>query len=141
MEIEAKEQKEYEIAFLVKTEAVLSEILRLVKQAGGEVNAEGPIKKIALSYPIKKEHAAYFGYLNFRLGQEKINKLEEDLRLHASVLRYLIVVKPFVKAVPSTPAVMEKPKREASARIVAPPKESLPLSNEELERKIDEILS
>lgn len=140
METDVKEQKEkeYEIAFLVKTETVLSDILRFIKQAGGEVNAEGPIKKIALSYPVKKEQAAYFGYLNFRIGQEKIGKLEEDLRLHANVLRHLIIVKPFVKA---APPAMERPKREAAPKAVVSPKESLPLSNEELERKIDEILS
>lgn len=139
--METPDLKNYEIAFLIKNESGVPDLLKLMKQYGAEISFEGQLRKIALAYKIKNETQAYFGYFHFTMSPEKIKTFDKDLKSNPMVVRSLIITPPFVKA--SEPAARTKKETvEYKEYKAAPlsPKSALPLSNEELEKKIDEIL-
>lgn len=127
------ELKDYEISFLLGQEKDVEDVLGLLKREGAEIIFEGTLKKIPLAYKIKKQSEAYFGHLHFRMSKDKIKSLENDLLTASGVLRSLIVTPPFVRS---------KPEPKARTRIVPAPRApvGVPLSNEALEQKIEEIL-
>lgn len=129
--------KEYEIAFLLRTEDAISAVLGALKQHGAEIGFEGALRKITLAYPIKKMNEAVFGYCHFKLAPDKMDSLNQMLRVNAEVVRFFIVTPPFLKqaATPSRPRSDARP-REMQNVNASP----LPLSNEDLEKKIGEIL-
>lgn len=133
-------KKDYEISFLCREEKGPEEVLRLVKRSGGEVATEGPVERIALAYKIEKESSAYFGFFHFSFSPSDMKALEHDLTTSPAVLRYLIITPPFVKAKSKGTG---KPRPQAPTSDFAPEKKqvpTLPLSNEALEKKIEEIL-
>lgn len=137
-------KKAYEIAFLSPLEAGHEEVVKLLVREGGEIVKEGPIEKIALAYPIEKHVSAYFGYLHFMMEPLNAKNLEHDLTTNNSILRYLIITPPFE---PQKPRSMGRPRgAKVQSQESAPtaekksPASSLPLSNEALEKKIEEIL-
>jgi ribosomal protein S6 len=130
------ETKEYEIAFLVRDEKEAEEVLGIIARFGAEAVFHGPVEKISLAYPIKKETSAYFGYFHFALDPQKIASLAYELRMNPAIIRFLIVSPPFVKI---KAKIIQKTKR-APQPAVERKIEPLPLSNEALEKKIEEIL-
>jgi ribosomal protein S6 len=143
METADKDQKEYELAVLVRKEEDLPAISALVKEHSGELVADFRAKRVALAYPIKKEKEAIFAYANFRSLPETAKTLEHDLNVRQDVLRSLITIPPKVKE--KSEAVREMPVKKASAPrpsagIAESKQTSGPLSNEALEKKIEEIL-
>lgn len=118
----------------------MPEVVKLLKQYEAEIVHEGMVKKINLSYPVKKELQAYFGYCYFRLQPERLQDIHSALRTNPVILRSLLMVRTIREVVSHIP---REPKRETvQARPAAPQvKTTLPISNEELEKKIDEILS
>jgi len=136
----AVDLREYEFAFLLKEEGDISALLNILHKSGAEIISQGTLKKITLAYPINKLDQANFGYLYMRLLPSSLKDLEKVLENTPAVLRSLILSKPFVEQPsPEAQAANRASKREATPR-EAQPTSSLPLSNEDLERKIDEIL-
>lgn len=142
-------KKEYEIAFLLKEETDLKAFLDTIKQYQGEVFFEGPVKKIALAYEIEKQTSAHFGYVRFTAPAAQIPELNHTLTLRGPALRFLIVnYVPFqVPNSSQVPPVAQVAVGEVADTSTAPQSESaaptnhnLPLSNEDLEKKIEEIL-
>jgi ribosomal protein S6 len=130
-------QREYEIAFLVRDEGEVGGISRLLAQHDAHVAFAGPVKKIALAYPVAKETHACFGYFHARMTPGQVPTLERDLEMNKNVLRVLIMKSPFVRertVSVSRPRGVSAPQRPLEVRT------SLPLSNEALEKKIEEIL-
>jgi len=130
--------KEYEIAFLLKAEESISEVVSALKQHEGEIGAEGTLRKVVLAYPIRKMNEAFFGYCHFRLLPERVSSLDHMLQVNPAVLRFLIITPPFAKA----SSILSRPRQESYVRQTPSPApaEPLPLSNEDLEKKIGEIL-
>ncbi len=140
MEQGTEEKKDYEISFLLKSEERVDEILKALKHIGGEITLEGPIEKIVLAYKIKKETSASFGHFHFRALPADIKTLTQELKNNPEVLRTLVVTPPFVKSKRTTMRPLPKaaaPAPEYKAPIAVAP---APLSNEALEKKIEEIL-
>lgn len=131
-------KKSYEISFLVRDESAVTEVLRILKEHGAEISLEGSIKNIALAYPIEKIHHAHFGYFHCVLFPDKVMLVDKDLRTNKAVLRFLIVTPPLMSRVKET--IPQAAQEREVVKQAAPSKTSLPLSNEELEKKIDEIL-
>ena len=132
-----QEKKSYEIGFLIKEEKDVHSILDLLKRHGAEVNFEGPLKKLLLSYKIKNATEADFGDFRFTMDAGGVRDLNNDLKQNVAVLRFLII----------HPAVKTTGTRTVSQRSevlprpsISQPESSLPLSNEALEKKIEEIL-
>ncbi|MBI3589004.1 MAG: 30S ribosomal protein S6 [Candidatus Liptonbacteria bacterium] len=132
--------KNYEIAFLGRDESIVATLTKLLKQHEFEVVGEGTLKKITLAYKIKKEEYGHFGYLHFAGNPENLSALSHNLKTNPSLIRFLIVTPPFVKTKsPITNGF--KPRIKApSPKIDLEERPSLPISNEALEKKIEEIL-
>ena len=141
---EEKITKEYELAFLGQEENAAQKVAELVTRLGGEIILQGPVERIALEYKIKKAASAYFGYFHLRMIPVQIEELKKELNVFSPLLRFLIVTPPFEKMKPRS----ARPTRPSSAPVggqsqpEAPERkpETLPLSNEALEKKIEEIL-
>lgn len=135
-----KEKKDYEVSFLAREEKGGGEVLHLLTQSGAEVFLEGPLEHITLAYKIQKEPSAYFGYFHFRISPEGIKPLRESLGMKPFILRFLIVSPPLEKPKSRwTPKERTKAPTETLGEKKKQP-ETLPLSNEALERRIEEIL-
>lgn len=99
-----KEYKEYELSFLTDSEEDVREAVKILNTRGAMVVFEGPVKKLELSYPIRKRRLAYFGSLHFRCAASDIESIDSDFRLNNKILRHLIVTPPIApKAAGSTP--------------------------------------
>jgi ribosomal protein S6 len=149
MNSEDREKKEYEIAVLLKNEADLANVLTLIKQHNGEMSSEMKTRNVALAYEIKKHKEAVFAYANFRGYPEDAKELENDLNLRTDVVRFLIIASPPAaeKIVPNAGVMHRRgrPIRSGAAPtgetpFMPKPQAPRPLSNEALEKKIEEIL-
>lgn len=138
---EEKDKKEYELAFLVKGEEDMPAVLALVAQHNGEITLEPRAKKIALAYEIKGHTEAVFVSCGVRAYGEDMKSLENDLNTRQDVIRSLVIAQaPMAERPISTfPARRGRP-RTASAEESPKPTAPRPLSNEALEKKIEEIL-
>ena len=129
-------KKEYELAFLVNEETDAPGIVEALKAAGAELRLEGPVRKVALAYKIKKQDSAYFGFVHFAMESAAAKSLEGVLALRPEILRYMIVTPPSVQAKPFQQSTGPRP----PAAKPYEPKTAPALSNEALEKKIEEIL-
>jgi len=146
MENDEKNLKDYEIGFLAKDEKGTEVVLSTLKQRGAEILLEGPVERITLAYPIEHETSAFFGYMHFRVAPAALADIRGDLAHQPSVLRSLIITPPFMKQKPrwdggkSRPIAAKLPTTTTASQSAPEPKASLPLSNEALEKQIEEIL-
>ncbi len=140
-----KESKKYEIGFLVSVEEDRGELARILKDRGFSIVDDGEVSRIKLAYPIKKENFAFFGYLYFSGDPESVKELNKELKTSPKILRHLIISWPvmirkieskidsekaYTREVSATPAISA---RKTTSKIEI-------LSNEELEKKLEEIL-
>jgi len=126
--------REYEVSFIVKDDEGIRVLRDLLARHGAEIILEGPQKTITLAYPIKKELEADFSYFRFLIEPQKIMELENEIKLQPKVLRFLLIKPGALKGTKfekTAQGIPERPMPQAS---------SLPLSNEALEKKIEEIL-
>lgn len=153
---EDKDKKEYELALLLKNEDNLAGVLALVAQHNGEGASEPRAKRLQLAYEIKKLNEAVFVYFTFKMFGDDMNALEHDLNSRAEVLRSMVIASPAPAERPSASAMPPYERRSSSRsssgssapRSAAPassasetkPAPSRPLSNEALEKTIEEIL-
>lgn len=147
---EDKDKKEYELALLLKSEDNLAGVLALVGQHNAEGISEPRAKRLQLAYEIKHHTEAVFVYFTFRMFGDDMKNLEHDLNIHADVLRFMVIASPAPaertaasamppreERRPRTPSYSGAPSATAEAPKPAAPR---PLSNEALEKKIEEIL-
>jgi ribosomal protein S6 len=128
--------KPYEISFLLRNEDDAAILVKKLSDLGAEISNEGPIERVNLAYPIKKETSDYFGYVNFNAKPEIIKGINDSLRLEPKVIRFLIITPPIAKMVPRRTDFHNQTEQTVD---LAKPKVE-PLSNAELEEKLEEIL-
>jgi|YelNatPaOPRAMG01_1025707.scaffolds.fasta_scaffold10351_1 ribosomal protein S6 len=136
------ENKTYEISFLVKTEEEISGVVDFLKNHKAEIISEPVAKNITLAYEIKKNKEAVFVYLKFKATGEDVKLIEKDLNLANLVIRFLIIILPkevYVKP-RSENQVEEKKAKPAPVQHIQIKQSNASLSNEALEKKIEEIL-
>ena len=133
-------KKDYEISFLLKKEEDAEGIAEHLRRYEFEVSFQNPIKKITLAYKIKKEDQAYFGFIYFKGGPENIKPFEGELKNDPMILRYMIVTPPVLKSKSESPVTRPKRTFEKVVKSETEVKPSTSLSNEDLEKKIEEIL-
>ena len=137
---ETKDKRTYELALLVKSDDDAARTADLIKQYNGEAVAEPRARKIALAYKIKGNLEAVFVSTLFRALPEDAKQLEHDLGMRQEVIRSMVLAAPAQsEAQPSAAPAFPGAKRGrfSSEPRPAPPR---PLSNEALEKKIEEIL-
>ncbi|HUY69727.1 MAG TPA: 30S ribosomal protein S6 [Candidatus Tyrphobacter sp.] len=141
--MEETDKKGYEISFLLRREEDVEAILKPLAEGLGEVLSEGQLTMIKLAYPVQKETSAYFGWIHFSMAPENVKKMSGTLKLDARVLRYLIITPPISRAErrprirpsESTPAAVTEPVSESR-----PKEKETEISNEALEKRLEEIL-
>lgn len=137
------ENKIYEISFLVKTEEEISGVVDFIKNHKAEILSEPVAKNIVLAYEIKKNKEAIFVYFKFTATGENVKLIENDLNLSNLVIRFLIVVLP--KEVHTEPRkerqIEDKKSKVAPVQRIQIKQSNASLSNEALEKKIEEILN
>lgn len=143
-----QEAKNYEIAYLLSPSVPEEEVLTragkisaLIEEQKGVTRHLQQPRKHRLSYAIKKERNAYFGWTTFRLMPEHIAGLEKKLKSESSLLRYLIVEEETRLKAPVFRTPVAKPgmpKTTAIPREAEAAKEKLDL--EALDKKLEEIL-
>ena len=140
--VKDSEKRDYELSFVLKNKEGESSIESLLKQYSAEVFYKAPATETRLAYAIKKQTQAYFGYLQFRVVPDAVDKIMESLKLNPAVLRSLVVVPPVlkeskIKQARKDEVVVSRRKLSEPTMPVAP---SGVLSNEALEEKLEEIL-
>ena len=143
MENNEKDKKKYEISFLLKSEDEIPGVVSFLGQHNAEIVIEPRAKKLALAYKIKDNEEAFFVYCTVLAAGSDVKALEKDFTMRPEVIRSLIVALPTTlrRATGSenTGEKKDRPMRSAPStqtNIVS----SHSLSNEALEKKIEEIL-
>lgn len=157
----------YEIGFnlipTIGTDDVATEVLAIkekITSLGGEIIADEHPNLIKLAYEMTKEidnknvrfNSAYFGWIKFWLSPEDAAEIKKMADASKSMLRYIIIktveestlysakiFKNTKKVIPGVPEIPFEVAEEASE-----PEEStedLPMIEEEVDKKLDEILT
>lgn len=135
-----EQKKFYEIGFVFGVEEGKTQVEKTIKDLQGEIIREGENLKLRLSYPINKQTNGFFSYVRFMLDPKDIDVLKKTLKLNSSILRFL-VIKPTEGEGRTQPEREIKRERVVLASVELPSRKSTDtLSNEELEKKIEEIL-
>lgn len=129
--------KDYEVSFLVKQEDGAVRVKKILTDLGAVITQESEVKNIPLAYPIKKETAAFFGFARFTAEPSIIESASKELELDEACLRSLIIAGPFPEP---TERVERENRPEQPAKPVEKKKETEMVTNEELEKKLEEIL-
>lgn len=136
-----KDVKKYEIGFLVREEADIEAIKKVLHSNKAEIKSEGRPRKIKLAYPIKKEVSAWFGYIWFEADPILIKAISDKLRLTNEVLRTIIINLPLKNEQPvDLEKKSEKPQIKSREKVEKPITSSDMVDNELLEKKLEEIL-
>src|SRR3989344_445762 len=137
------EPRTYEIGFLASDEGGAQAVLEALKRRGAEILLEGPVEKITLAYAVKHQTSAYFGYMHFRVAPDAVRVISDDAKGHTTILRSLVVTPPLMKPKPrwdGSKLRQRAPIGAAPQQAPEAPKGPMPLSNEALEKQIEEIL-
>ena len=141
-ELDFAEDRYYELGFLVKSEN--TESVKKVLQANkAAVYEEGGLTKILLSYPIKKEKMGFFAYCRFTALPEAAAAINESLKFEPEVLRAILIKLPANTLTKTAKAASAEGKKVLRRREAEPRKEGgeTGLTNEDLEKKIEEIIA
>ena len=136
----------YELTYLVRAEEESALLRRLFEVHGISLEREEQLSKIQLAYPIKGELYAFMGGTRFSASPSALQTLQAALRLEKGVLRYLLL-HPAPSAPNSAPGRGRPFGGGTSGRASFDANragksggEPTMLSNEALEKKIEEIL-
>jgi len=138
-----KDKVIYELAFHLNPDLEETQVQQLaqtiesyITSAGGIISFKKDPEKIRLSYPIKHQKAAYFGYSHFTLeSKDKLTEIDEQMRLNNYISRYLLVKvqtdsgKVKFRFKPQKPRVTEKPSDQKA-----------PESSKEIEKQLEGVL-
>lgn len=136
-----EDKKQYEISFLLRQEQNIEILMAALKRVGAEIINEGRISEIKLAYPIKKVKSALFGYLIFEAPLSCLKNLRSALNLDKNVLRFLIVAPPLAKF--TNQPFRKESEVDTKEKIINREQPGLnnQVSNEELNKKLEEMLA
>jgi len=130
----------YELSFLLANDLsdsliaeTVSNLKDLINSAGGLVIEDSWPKKIKLAYPIKKNNFAYFGYLLFDYPKKEIGKFSQEVKKNSNILRYLLISRNKKYWQRDKESKENWLKRRGK-------KEAAEINEEELEKKLEEVL-
>ena len=114
-----------------------------VRHSGSVVHTE-VLRKISLAYPIKKETVGFFGVSYVMLEPSAIHEIEQEAKLDQEVLRMLVVAEPIrmrqQEAVTRDQEEGYVPSRSTGGTSTPATQSQKAVTNEELEKKLEEIL-
>jgi len=152
-----KNSRIYEVGYLLvptlseeNVPTTYSNLKDLIVSLGGEVISDEMPKMISLAYPMlkvvqnarNKFDAAYFGWVKFEMGPEKVLELKKKLDIDPNLIRFLIL-----KTIrENTIAAKRFVHRDSRRKILTPKKEgengtSAPIDKEEIDKEIDAMVA
>ena len=154
--------EKYELLYILPakyTEAeakvMADKISGIVTANGGTVSETHDLGKRRLAYPIKHARNGQYILTFFEAEPKSIAKLNDTFRLSTDLLRHLIVERnPLITKIPSLVEepegairpvhrehVHERPQAAPIQRPIAAPAKETPITMEEIDKKLDEILT
>jgi ribosomal protein S6 len=157
-------QSVYEISYLIPTsvaeENVPSEsdsLKKIITDAGAAVIAEEAPHRESLAYSMRRKTVsgsynkydeAYFGWVKFTLGSDKIEAVKKIFDTHPSVLRFLLITTTAentylgkrASSIAASFGVKSEPTEVKVEEKVEEKKDVAPLSIEEVDKSIDEMV-
>jgi len=128
----------YHLAYFINPksnqEKIESEILKLIKQSGGEVVEHESAKLKSLAYPIQHFREGFFGFINFKIKKLQITEINKKLSLNQELLRYSIFKQEFAKK----PLSLEKSPKDKKSVVLH--KKQPKLKIDELDKELDQML-
>lgn len=144
MDKEDEEQKKYEIGFLTRAEQDREELVKILNNHKFLIINDGEFSRIKLAYQIMRENFAYFGYLYFSGNPENIKELKNELKTSPKILRHMIILRPVMIMENKENEIVSEEKTyipvASAVQTFRPSPKTEVLSNEELEKKLEEIL-
>ncbi|MES2216627.1 MAG: 30S ribosomal protein S6 [Patescibacteria group bacterium] len=159
------DQSVYEIGYLIagvpdeKVPTEAEALKKIIGDAGAEFITEEAPHQQQLAYTIRKKtvtggydkyDTAFFGWVKFELGADKIEAVKKAMELHPSVLRMLLIstVRENTYLGKRAPAVVlatsgvtaEQPLATVSGALVEEKKDVAPASIEEMDKSIDNMV-
>ena len=139
---------------------ILNQVRDEVAKAGGEVLTTNVIGKRKLAYPVQKERYGTYFELDFNLDGNAMLALDRELKLRNDVIRFLIIksklktakeleeevrIQGKIQARKSREEAAVRQEHEAEQRTAEAEspkrkKDEVPLTLEDIDKKIDEIL-
>lgn len=137
----------YELAFHIvpnieesKIIEIKQELENLITAKGGNITFSRMPERTRLSYEIKHNRSAFFGYIQFSIqaSEGAMSEMNEHLRRHTDMLRYLIIKTPsdlqksrdMLKQIKMRERVERKPKAAPKIQV-----------SEDEQKKLDEQLA
>lgn len=125
----------------------VSKIHSVISEMGGSIISEGAPQVRQLAYDIAKKidnknlnfNKAYFGWIKFEMEKSIVSGFVSKLESFPEVLRFLVVktVKENTMHSPKMPIFKKEGSREAEADS----QEKTPVSEEEIDKSIDELVT
>ncbi len=139
--IESNNEKIYEITALLRDED-FSPVRQLLETYAARIMEERPLEKTHLSYPILKERFVFQGVCYFTMPEASVARLQNDLRFASGVLRSMVrsVKRVGAKSGANRGLGLHREAGRLSGSREGRRSEGQVLTNEALEKKIEEIL-
>lgn len=148
--------EKYELLYIIaakytdaEIESLMEKIKGMIATAGGTVTEMHNLGRRKLAYPISHVRNGNYVLVYFEAEPTAVAKLNEMLRLSTDVLRHLITTKsPYLTKIPSFAEITEirtdedrdRPRQAAPVQ-QAPAVAAAPVTMEELDKKLDQILT
>jgi len=144
----------YEIGYnlipIISEEEVAKEVGKIkekINSLGGAVISDEYPNQIKLAYEMTKEidnknvrfNSAYFGWIKFELEPEAVAEVKKMVDSDLNVLRF-IIIKTVRENTIYTPKITKPARRPSSEDLVSSGVESLPIDEEAVDKKIDELI-
>jgi len=137
----------YELTYIIsllsvegETSPVAEKVRAQIKELGGEAKKEYISEKKKLAFEIKKQNQGFYATVVFEMEPEKIDELNNFLRLNNDILRHMIINQAELR----TEKVSKKPARikSADSEVIAGETASKTgkVKIEELDKKLEELL-
>ncbi|MDI6734197.1 MAG: 30S ribosomal protein S6 [Patescibacteria group bacterium] len=132
-------EKNYELTFVSFVEAGIK-IKQIIEESGGIVLFEKELQKIRLAYPVKKQQYGFLGVVEFKTKPDLIGLTLKALKSKTDTIRYLICNKELKNDFVNQGRERFKKERARILPRVAKKQADVSLTNEAIEKKIEEIL-
>jgi ribosomal protein S6 len=128
--MEETKTNKYDLTVLLREEndSPLRELIK--KYTKGDIKDIKPLTKVTLAYEIDGEKKAFMVSLGFEMETQKVEKLNQELKLNNNFLRHMILIQVSDLDKKLSPKIKKEEKTKFGKKFV---------SNEDLEERIKEI--
>jgi len=147
----------YELLYIIKESypdneipSVHERVRALIQKVGGALTKEEPLGRKRLAYPIKRQQHGFYYLTELNIEEKETPTLDRQLRLHEDILRHILLRKKVKteEALEKERKLQERISRRRSeerrlaegATTEKPIETAIPVTAEELDKKLEEIL-